>query len=271
MSNPNTNEIKNMPKLYGGELNPIYNNSDFQSKSGYVTFADLLYYANLYSVNVFYSLNQFFAITVTSINDISDVTLSYLKNVTSDIQDQFDNIINNILYNYSYDPTNQLTSIQNNTYLKTISTNNNVAIAGKVGITDTLNTSTINNIKIKSQKIDSENMTCKSLLINNCPIDDTGIYLYLSIVIEPFGGYTSSMLTIPIFKSVLISQLRLDTNENFVGYLIIKPLYRIDILDINKNVLFSFTNNTDEIIYFQPMNIVGEIYKINLFYNSILI
>lgn len=60
MSNPNTNEIKNMPKLYGGELNPIYNNSDFQSKSGYVTFADLLYYANLYSVNVFYSLNQFF-------------------------------------------------------------------------------------------------------------------------------------------------------------------------------------------------------------------
>lgn len=87
----NPTEIKNLPKLYGGQLSPEFNSNDFRLDDGYATFKDLYRYANLYTVNTFYSLNNFFSITVKSMNDMSDTTLSYLKNVTSDIQDQFDN------------------------------------------------------------------------------------------------------------------------------------------------------------------------------------
>lgn len=265
------NEIKNLPKLYGGKLNPIFNTNDFYTYSENVTFKDLLNYANLSMVNIFTSLNQFAAITVQSINEISSSTLSYLANVTSDIQGQFNNIINNILYGYSYDASNNITSITNNTYLKSLSTNNNVAIAGKTSIADTLNTSKINNIEIKSQNIKTKQLNTEMLLINNCQINDLGVYLYCNVVIQSFGQNTVSILPIPIFKSTLVSNLGLQPNSNFSGNLIIKPKYRIDINSVEGNVLYSFTNNTDEIIYFVPVNALGGIYKINIFYNSILI
>lgn len=219
MRNPSTNEIKKVPRLYAGKLSPEFNTADFQSKKGFVTFQDLLNYANLYSVNIFYSLNQFFAITVKSINDISDTTLSYLKNVTSDVQEQFDNILNNVLYNYSYDPVNQLTSIKNNTYLKTISTNNNVAISGKTSIADTLNTSLINNIKIQSENIKTKALRTDVLYIKDCPINDIGIYLYASVVIQSFGQSTVSILPIPLFQSTLVSDVGLQATDNFSGSL----------------------------------------------------
>jgi hypothetical protein len=270
MSN-NTSEIKNLPKLYGGKLSPEFNSNDFQTKKGFVTFQDLQNYANLYSVNIFYSLNQFFAISVKSINDISDTTLSYLKNVASDIQEQFNNIVNNILYNYSYDETNQLTSIENDTYLKTMSTNNNVAIAGKTSIADTLNTTLINNIKMQSKNIQTKTLRADVLFVKDCQINDTGVYLYTSIVIQSFGQSTVSILPIPIFQSTLISDLGLQPTDTFSGNLIIKPRYRVDIVDTDENVVFSYTNRTHSVIYFYPVELTTTINKINLFYNNIAI
>lgn len=271
MSNSNTNEIKNMPRLYGGKLAPEFNTNDFQTKKGYVTYADLLNYANLYTVNIFYSLNQFTAIVVKSINDISDTTLSYLKNVNSDIQEQFNNIINNILYGYSYDSVRQLTSITNDTYLNSMSTPNNIAVSGNASISGILNISLINSMKCFCQNLVTNTLSTNSLMINNIPVNDLGVYLYCTVQIESYGAYTASMLTIPIYKSITCDDLNIQPSENFTCFVTIKPNYTIQFIDSNNNVLNTLTNNTNNVLYFQPITLVQTLTKVNIYYNYILI
>lgn len=270
MSNRTTNEIKNMPRLYGGKLSPEFNTNDFQTNKGFVTFADLLSYANLYSVNVFYALNLFSAITVESINNISKTTIDYLKNVTSDIQEQFNNIVNNILYGYSYDSVRQLTSITNDTYLNSMSTPNNIAVAGNASISGILNISLINSMKCFCQNLVTNKLSTKSLTINNVPINDLGVYLYCSVQIEGFGQYNTSMLTIPIYKSITCDDLNIMPSENFTCFVTIKPNYSISFVDANNNVLNTLTNNTNNVLYFQPITL-GTFTRVKIYYNYILI
>ena len=48
--------------------------------------------------------------------------------------------------------------------------------------------------------------------------------------------------------------------------------YRLDCIDINNNILFSYTNTTDNFIYFKPIPYNASIWKINLYnsYNDLL-
>lgn len=269
MSNNNTSEIKNMPRLYAGKLSPQFNTNDFMTKKGYVSFEELQNYANLYSVNVFYSLNLFTAITVESINNISKTTIDYLKNVTSDIQGQFSNIINNILYGYSYDPVKQLTSITNDTYLNSMSTPNNIAVGGNASISGSLNIPLINNIKLFCKNIVTNTLTTKSLTIKNIPITDLGVYLYCSVQIESFGQYTASLVTIPIYKSVNISDLNIQQSDTFTCFITLKQNYSISFLNSNNNVINTLANTSNNTLYFQKLEFVETISKIKIYYNFI--
>lgn len=90
-----------------GNVMPTFNTDDWSYVKGYVTYADLLEYANRYMVNVFFATQQFTSILFNvSINDVTPVIFSYLKNVTSDIQSQFQ-----VLYNKT---TNQTYSSSTN-------------------------------------------------------------------------------------------------------------------------------------------------------------
>lgn len=74
------------------QFKQIFNVNDWYStKEGYVTFSDLENYANLTLGNTFIgALNVFKSIGFTShINNVDAQTFNYLKNVTSDIQEQF--------------------------------------------------------------------------------------------------------------------------------------------------------------------------------------
>jgi hypothetical protein len=74
------------------EFKQLFNINDWKStKEGYVTFSDLENYAHLSLGNTFIgALNVFKSIGFTNqINNVDAQTLNYLKNVTSDIQEQF--------------------------------------------------------------------------------------------------------------------------------------------------------------------------------------
>lgn len=261
------NEIKNMPKLYGGKLSPDFNSNDFYSKKGYVTFQDLLNYANLYQVNVFTSLNIFSSVMLESLNNIPKTTIDYIKNVSSDIQQQF-NYLTNLLTGYNYD--GNLTMITNDVYLKSMNTPNNIAVAGK-SILQTVNCQNINTFDIESKSLSTETINVKSLTVNNIPYQDTGVILCCNVKIESFGQYTVSILQVPLNYSVLASEISISPNNSFSATIIIKPNYTISFYDNSNNVLHSFTNTTTKIIYFQQINFNGILYKINIYYNFILI
>ena len=52
----------------------------------------------------------------------------------------------------------------------------------------------------------------------------------------------------------------------------LKQGYRLDCIDINNNILFSYTNSTDNFVYYLPISYNASIWKINLYnsYNDLL-
>ena len=47
--------------------------------------------------------------------------------------------------------------------------------------------------------------------------------------------------------------------------------FRLDCIDINNNILFSYTNTTENYIYFKPIPYNVNIYKINLYHSMNLL
>ena len=45
----------------------------------------------------------------------------------------------------------------------------------------------------------------------------------------------------------------------------LKQGYRLDCIDINNNILFSYTNSSDNFVYYLPISYNINIYKINIF------
>lgn len=114
-----------------GQYKQIFNINDWKrKKAGYVTFADLEDYANLYAGNTFVgAMNVFQSIGfLNNINNIPSTTFNYLKNVSADIQTQIDDIyvytieqllLKRDLTNLDFNSINDI-SRQQLTYLSTI-------------------------------------------------------------------------------------------------------------------------------------------------------
>lgn len=136
-------------KTPSNEYKKIFNINDWKrNNTGYVTFADLEDYANLYAGNTFKgAMNVFQSIGfLNNINNISYTTFNYLKNVSSDIQTQIDDnyeytigqlLLKRDLTNLDFNSINDI-SRQQLTYLSTITSYVQAQIDTKRNLTDNI-------------------------------------------------------------------------------------------------------------------------------------
>ena len=102
------------------------------------------------------------------------------------------------------------------------------SINKNLNIGDGLNVTNILTQKINSDVIEVNSLNCKNLKLNNRIFNEVVAYLYT---------------------------MHFTINSEF----------RLDCIDINNNILFSYTNTTDNYIYFKLIPYNANIYKINLY------
>jgi len=164
-----------------------------------------------------------------TINNISTQVFSYIQNLTSDAQTQFNSIYTR-LTNYVYYSDTQTQNINNNTsingIISTTQTNTNILVSD-----------TILNNNLTSQNIYCNNLRCNSIYGVNCPV----AYLYNQNVLYP------------IIKSGLVSNLtQIDLTKSL--YITIAPNYEIMFLSNNNLILATLSNYTTDYIYYQGIN-----------------
>ena len=224
-----------------GNISPIFNLNNFYHANDYASKADLLNYANLYTANFFQYLNTFanglnFA---GSINGISDVVFSYVAYLPNIIFE---------LSNFSYDSVNNSTNITGASWFENSSIEKNLNIGSNLNVTNILTQ------KMLSNTIQVNNMSCMRLNINGQIYCDTICFIYLNNI------------TLPVQKSNLISNFNIESITSF--YFTLKNNYRLDLVDVNDNILFSYTNTTSDYKYFQQIPYNSNMIKINI-YNSL--
>ena len=224
-----------------GNISPIFNLNNFYHTNDYASKSDLLNYANLYTSNFFQYLNTFanglfFSGTINGISDVVFSYVAYLPNIIFELS------------NFSYDSTNNSTNISGNSYFETTSVNTNCNIGSS------LNVDTILNQKLITNKIQVNDISCTNLNINGQIYYDTICFIYLNNI------------TLPLQKSNLISNFNIQsiTSFNFT----LKSNYRLDVVDNNDIILFSYTNTSYDYIYYQQIQYSFNMYKINI-YNSL--
>ena len=70
-------------------------------------------------------------------------------------------------------------------------------------------------------------------------------------------------ISLPLEKSNLLSNFNINSITSF--YFTLKNGYRIDLADLDNNILFSYTNTTSVYIYYQQLPYNANIYKIDLY------
>ena len=223
-----------------GNISPIFNLNNFYKSNDYASKSDLLSYANLYTANFFQYLNTF---TVGlnfagSINGISDALFSYIVYIPNIIFE---------LTNFSYDEVNNSTNITGNTFFETTSINTNCNIGSS------LNVDSILSQKMLSNTIQVNDLNCRNLKLNNRTFNEVVAYFYINST------------SLPLIKSTLMSEF--SGIPIYTLHFTIMSNYRLDCIDVNNNILFSYTNTTDNFIYFKLIPYNASIWKINI-YNS---
>lgn len=251
--------LSNVTSDIQGQFNSI--NTDITTINGEIVTIDNNIQTNLNSINTINSeITTIDSNIQANLNSINTLNTNVSQN-TSDIQ----NIENNIVKNLTYDSINNVSDF--NDYLQcndSFSVNNNVNCGNICNVSNQINTNQVNTIKLKTNDFNCLNsITTKNLKINNIPINDTGIYLYAY-------NRNNNYISIPLQNSMLSSSLNLSI-INLNAEIIIKPNYRIDLIDSTFNVVSSFSNTTNTTIYFQSVQTSSFLYKINIYYNNILI
>ena len=234
--------ISSKPKLTDpqGKLFSVFNVSNFYSDNEYVVVSQLMEYSNLYSKNIFYYLNSFmngltFEVSINGITKEVFSLVSYLPNIILE------------LTNISYDESNNSTNIISNTWFQNTSIENNLNIGSNLNVTNILTQ------KLTTDVIQVNELNCRNLKLNNRIFNEVVAFFYINSV------------SLPLIKSTLMSEFSGITL--YTLHFTLMSNYRLDCIDINNNILFSFTNTTDNFIYFKPIPYNVNIYKINL-YNS---
>jgi hypothetical protein len=210
-------------------ISPIFNLNNFYKSNDYASKADLLSYANLYTANFFQYLNTFtnglnFA---GAINGITSDIFSYIAYIPNIIFE---------LTNFSYDSVNNSTNITANTYFETTSINKNLNVGSS------LNVDRILSQEMLSNTIQVNDFSCKTLKLNNRMFNEIIGFLYINSI------------SLPLQKSNLINNFNISPINTM--YFSIKNGYRIDIVDVNNNILFSFVNTSDDFIYYQQIRFI---------------
>ena len=232
--------ISSKPKFLDpqGNLFSVFNVSNFYSNNEYVIVSQLMEYSNLYSKNIFYYLNSFmngltFEVSINGIMKEVFSLVAYLPNIIFDIS------------KLNYDEENNSTNIIGNTWFQNTSIEQNLNIGSNLNVTNILTQ------KINSDVIEVNSLNCKNLKLNNRVFTEVIAYFYINSV------------SLPLKKSTLMSEFSGITI--YVLHFTINSGFRLDCIDINNNILFSYTNTTDNYIYYKliPYNI--NIFKINLY------
>ena len=104
-----------------------------------------------------------------------------------------------------------------------------------------------------SNTIQVNDLNCRNLKLNNRTFNEVVAYFYINST------------SLPLIKSTLMSEFSGITI--YTLHFTIMSNYRLDCIDINNNILFSYTNTTDNFIYFKLIPYNASIWKINI-YNS---
>ena len=221
-----------------GNINPVFNINSFYHSTDYATQSDLLAYGNLYNANFWQYLNTFanginFAGRINGISDTVFALVAYLPNIIFE------------LTNVSYDSTNNSTNITGTSYFETTSINTNCNIGSS------LNVDTIVNQKMITNTVQANNLNCFNLNVNGQPYNQIIAFIYLNNI------------SIPLQKSNLLSNFNIGTINSF--YFTLTNSYRIDIVDVNDIILYSYTNTNNDFVYYQQLPFNASMYKINLY------
>ena len=221
-----------------GNISPIFNLNNFYRANDYASKSDLLSYANLYTANFFQYLNTFtvglnFAGTI---NGISDEIFSYIAYIPNIIFE---------LTNFSYDEINNSTNITGGSWFENSSIEKNLNIGNQLNVTNILNHNLTTNI------IQVNDLSCRNLNINGQNYNETVGFLYLNGI------------SLPIQKSNLISNFNIQSITTF--YFTIKQGYRLDLVDVNDQIRYSYTNITSDFIYYQQIPYNLNMIKINIY------
>ena len=73
------------------------------------------------------------------------------------------------------------------------------------------------------------------------------------------------MVSLPLQKTNLISNFNIGTIISF--YFTLKQGYRLDCVDVNNSILFSYTNKSNDYVYYIPIVFNINMIKVNI-YNS---
>ena len=202
-------------------------------------------YSNLYSKNIFYFIISFmnvltFEVSINGITKDIFALVSYLPNIIFE------------LGNLNYDELNNSTNIIGSTWFQNTSIENNLNIGSNLNVTNILSQ------KINTDVIEVNSLNCKTLKLNNCVFNEVVGYFYINSI------------SLPLKKSTLFSEFNGITL--YTMHFTINNGFRLDCIDINNNILFSFTNTADNFIYFKPIPYNASIWKINLYnsYNDLL-
>ena len=232
--------ISSKPKYLDpqGKLFSVFNVSNFYSNNEYVVVSQLMEYSNLYSKNIFYYLNSFmngltFEVSINGIMKEVFALVAYLPNIIFDIS------------KLNYDEENNSTNIIGNSWFENTSIEQNLNIGSNLSVTNILTQ------KINSDVIEVNSLNCKNLKLNNRIFNEVIAYFYIKSVSLPFK------------KSTLLSEFNITSIHTM--HFTIMSNYRLDCIDINNNILFSYTNTTDNYIYYKLIPYNASLYKINLY------
>ena len=221
-----------------GKLFSVFNVSNFYSNNDLVTESRLMEYSNMYSKNIFYYMNSFlngltFEVSINGITKEIFALVAYLPNIIFE------------LCNLNYDEINNSTNITGATWFENSSVNMNLNVGSNLNVTNILTQ------KINSDVIEVNSLNCKNLKLNNRVFTEVVAYFYINSV------------SLPLKKSTLLSEFGGITI--YTLHFTIMSNYRLDCIDINNNILFSYTNTTDNYIYYKLIPYNASIWKINLY------
>lgn len=198
------------------KLNETFNINNFRHSGTYATLSDLLNYGNLYLPNNWAAINTFNALDVHLLNGIDATTLSYVKYLPNLMAETI---------NLSYDELLNTTTIEANTQFIETGIQNNLNVGKNINVNSIVNNTLLN------KSIVTNTLSCNNLTINENKFNDTCAYVYIN------------GLTLPVSKSCIIDNFNIK--DILSMYVTIKPGYRIDITDVNNEILFSVTGLND--------------------------
>jgi hypothetical protein len=168
----------------------------------------------------------FASVVSENVNGVNQSVFEYLKNITSDVQENFNNIFNRIT-SIQYFTDNQTTYISNNTYCDNLGSND---IEAQIVNVSNINNQQLNTFSIRTNELKSNTITAQRINHNF----DIGLFLVID------GFYT-----LPLMKSQTLPEYPLETL--IYGHL--KPNYAILCKTNTGELLVSLQNDTDDFMY----------------------